>query len=206
MRVGAWAVLISGRGSNLSRLLDDLDEVPIKLVVSSDAQAGGLWRAKRMGIETALTPLESYVTKSGVAKERIDWAKLTEDLRSRGITHVCLAGFMRIVPASFVADWENRLINLHPSLLPEYPGLESIERAYADQADIGVTVHFVNEEVDAGKIISQRRCLKKQDVSRYSLDLTEFLVHVTEQRLLREAVRVLGDADVVRNFQGGLRA
>lgn len=190
MRVG-WAVLISGRGSNLSSLLDHLDELPIKLVLSSSAEAGGLWRAKRMGVEAALVPTEIYRTKDNIEKRRIDWPKLTAVLRSRGITHVCLAGFMKIVPASFVADWENRLINLHPSLLPAYPGLESIERAHADKQDIGVTVHFVNEEVDAGRVISQRRCLKKREVSRYSLDLTEFLVHVTEQRILRDAVRFL---------------
>jgi phosphoribosylglycinamide formyltransferase 1 len=194
MRASRWAVLISGRGSNLSSLLDYQDEIPIGLVVSSSVTAGGLWRARRAGIKTSLTPMTAFTTKTGEQKQRIDWAKLTELLRSNGVTHVCLAGFMKIVPLKFVQDWEGRLINLHPSLLPEYPGLESIERAHKEQADIGVTVHFVNEEVDAGKVISQRRCLKKHEVSRYSLGLTEFLVHVTEQRLLREAVQALGKA------------
>lgn len=192
MRARAWAVLISGRGSNLSSLLDFQDEIPIRVVVSSSATAGGLVRAKRAGIPTFVTPTFAGFSKTGRPTTSIDWALLTFELRSRGVTHICLAGFMKIVPPQFVAEWENRLINLHPSLLPSYPGLDSIERAHKDQADIGVTVHYVNEEVDGGRIISQRRCLKKDDVRRYSLDLTEFLVHVTEQRLLREAVRALG--------------
>ena len=193
MRARAWAVLISGRGSNLSSLLDFQDEIPVRLVVSSSPSAGGLKRAQRAGIKTQITPMIRVESKSGTPKLKIDWDTLTSQLRSAGITHICLAGFMKIVPAKFVSEWNNRLINLHPSLLPAYPGLESIERAHKDQADIGVTVHFVNEEVDGGKIISQRRCLKKHDVSRYSLGLTEFLVHVTEQRLLREAVLSFGN-------------
>lgn len=186
-----WAVLISGRGSNLSSLLDHQDEFQISLVVSSSPTAGGLWKARRAGVATALVPLLA-------GSKKIDWENLSVLLREKRVTHICLAGFMKIVPPSFVKDWQGRLINLHPSLLPAYPGLESIEKAHADGQDLGVSVHFVSEDVDAGKIISQRRCLKKTEVRRYSLGLAEFIVHVAEQRLLGAAVRFLQTSDRIR--------
>lgn len=179
-----WAVLISGRGSNLARLLDHLDEIPLALVVSSKASADGLAKARRAGV-----PVH-------VLEKKIDWAALSSLLRTRGVSHVCLAGFMKIVPPKFVAEWRGRIVNLHPSLLPKYPGLESISVAYAAGDDIGVTVHEVDEGVDTGRIILQRRSLKSEEARRYPLDLAEFYVHVTEQRLLSQ---------VVRTLSGGLR-
>jgi phosphoribosylglycinamide formyltransferase-1 len=175
-----WAVLISGRGSNLSALLDYPDEISISIVVSSKAGADGLAKARRAGIPTL------------ILDKKIDWAGLSETLRSRGVTHICLAGFMRIVPASFVASWlPGRIVNLHPSLLPKYPGLESIAAAFHADDDIGVTVHEVDDGVDTGRVILQRRCLKKPKRLGYSLALAEFTVHVTEQRLLTRVVRAL---------------
>lgn len=174
-----WAVLISGRGSNLSALLDYPDEIPIAVVVSSKASAEGLLKARRAGVPTH------------VLDRKIDWPALTKLLRARGVTHVCLAGFMRIVPAEFVAAWRGRIVNLHPSLLPKYPGLESIALAYAAGDDMGVTVHEVDEGVDTGRVILQRRCLLSSEVHEYPLALAEFKVHVTEQRLLTRVVRTL---------------
>jgi formyltetrahydrofolate-dependent phosphoribosylglycinamide formyltransferase len=181
MRLG---VLISGRGSNLSALLDLREEVGIRVVVSSRPEAYGLLRARRAGVATFITPFrDSTHTK-------IDWIELTRRLEERGVTHLFLAGFMKIVPASFVEYWRGRILNLHPSLLPSYPGLDSIARAYADGAEIGVSVHEVNEEVDAGRIISQRRSLNRAEVREYSLGSAEFLVHVDEQRIVKHAIRV----------------
>lgn len=177
-----WAILISGRGSNLSALLDLGDEMEISLVLSSNSEAPGLFRARRAGVPAEVTPLIEGTRK-------IDWPKLDQRLRQAGITHIFLAGFMRVIPSSFVDLWKDRILNLHPSLLPAYPGLNSIERAYSEGADIGVTVHVVTEEVDAGEVILQRRSLKAGDIGEYSLASAEFLVHVDEQRAVREAVR-----------------
>jgi len=177
-----WAVWISGRGSNLAALLELRDEIDVRLVVSSTPKAYGLLRARRAGVPTMLTPFLPETKK-------IDWPELGRVLRARGVTHIFLAGFMKIVPASFVAEWQGRIVNLHPSLLPKYPGLRSIERAYEDGADIGITVHEVNEEVDAGKVICQRRCLKADEVREYSLREVEFFVHVDEQRTVKEVAR-----------------
>lgn len=172
-----WAVLISGRGSNLAALFELEDEIEIALVVSSNASADGLIKARRAGVA------------SRILEKKIDWVALDAELRRRRITHVCLAGFMRIVPIEFVAQWKNRVVNLHPSLLPKYPGLESIEAAFNADDDLGVTVHYVDEGVDTGNVILQSRCLKSPKANGYSLARTEFLVHVAEQRLLKRAIR-----------------
>lgn len=184
-----WAVLISGRGSNLAALLDLRDEIDIRIVMSSEPKAYGLLRARRAGVPTALTPMVEVATKSGQKKLRIDWPQLEAELHRAGVTHIFLAGFMRIVPADFISRWQGRILNLHPSLLPQYPGLDSIARAFNERASIGVTVHEVNEEVDAGEIICQRHSLNAEELKNYSLASAEFLVHVDEQRVVKEAIR-----------------
>ncbi len=181
-----WGVLISGRGSNLGALLDAREQnLDIRVVLSSNPSAHGLLRARRAGVPAEITPFVSGARK-------IDWVALDLKLRSLGVTHVFLAGFMKIVPASFVGAWRGRILNLHPSLLPLYPGLESIGRAYQDRKPMGLTVHEVNEEVDAGRIVCQRCCLKPTDQGEYpsglSLAEAEFLIHVDEQRTIKEAV------------------
>lgn len=169
-----WAVFISGRGSNLSSLLN-LQNEKIKVVVSSSPKALGVLRARRAGIPVLILP------------RPIQWTDLDQELKRRGINRIFLLGFMRVIPEQFVGAWHRKIINLHPSLLPNYPGLESIERSFADRADMGVTVHEVVEEVDAGKIILQRRCLSSSEIPEYSLGNAEFRVHIDEQRLVEEA-------------------
>lgn len=175
-----WAVLISGRGSNLSALLEHSDEIDVCYVASSRAGADGLFKARRAGVPTDVLP------------KKIDWESLHNELLRRRITHLCLAGFMKIVPAAFVEKWTGRLINLHPSLLPKYPGLESIAVAHGAGDDIGVTVHEVDAGVDTGTAISRKTSLKSDEARGYPLALAEFYVHVTEQRLLTRVVRAFG--------------
>lgn len=176
-----WGILISGRGSNLAALLETREHNDIRLVVSSKSTAYGLLRARRAGVPTALTPL-----KPGT--KRIDWLALDSLLREAGVTHIFLAGFMKVLPSDFVERWAGRMINLHPSLLPLYPGLESIERAHADGTAIGITIHEVTAEVDAGEILLQRRSVDSNAARRMSLEQAEFLVHVDEQRAVKEAI------------------
>jgi phosphoribosylglycinamide formyltransferase 1 len=178
-----WGVLISGRGSNLGALLDARDGTyEVGLVLSSSAQAYGLLRARRAGVRAELTPLIPGTRK-------IDWVALHQLLLQARVTHVFLAGFMKIVPESFLARWERRILNLHPSLLPAYPGLNSIERAHREGAALGVTVHEVIKDVDAGRLVCQRRCLNEQEVREYSLGSSELLMHIDEQRVIKEAIR-----------------
>lgn len=171
-----WAVFISGRGSNLAALLEMRDTIDIALVVSSTGKAHGLLRARRAGVPTLILP------------KPIRWDEIDPALQARGVSDIFLAGFMRVLPAAFVARWHGRILNLHPSLLPLYPGLDSIRRAYEDDADVGASVHVVTEGVDEGQVILQRDSLKRPRARGYSLERSEFTVHVDEQRLIREAV------------------
>lgn len=174
MRRPRLAVFISGRGSNLAVLLELRSVLDVVLVVSSKPNAPGLIRARRAGVRTQ------------VLEKKVDWPALDALLRSHQIELIVLAGFMKIVPEEFVLSWREKIINLHPSLLPKFPGLNAIEQAFAAQEEIGVTLHWVNEILDGGKIIAQRKVINKRSLSRYSLAQAEFLVHVSEHRLMRE--------------------
>ena len=148
------AVLISGRGTNLQALLDACgdDDFPaeIALVLSNRADAAGLARAADAGVPTAIVPHGDYVDR-GSFEEAV-----TATLEASGAELVCLAGFMRVLTETFVAHWHNRLINIHPSLLPAFKGLDTHARALADGVQLsGCTVHYVRTEVDAGTIIVQ---------------------------------------------------
>jgi phosphoribosylglycinamide formyltransferase-1 len=147
-------VLISGRGSNLQALIDATADpsfpAEIALVISNRADAGGLARAEAAGIATKIIPHKDFASR-----EAFD-STLTEALRSAGVGLVCLAGFMRLLTAGFAEDWHDRLINIHPSLLPSFKGLNS--HAQALEAGVrfsGCTVHYVRPEMDAGPIILQ---------------------------------------------------
>ena len=171
MKRKKWAVFISGTGSNLAAILDCRSDIDVVLVVSSTRKAYGCLRARREGVPC-------YVMKN---KE--DWTSVQERLVESGVELIFLAGFMRIVPAPFLKKWEGRMANVHPSLLPEFPGTHSIERAFERGSPLGVTIHEVIAEVDQGPTILQRRSpsLKSESDS-------EFLVHLNEHRMVREVV------------------
>jgi len=148
------AVLISGRGSNLQALLDAEQEAyEIALVVSNVPGAAGLERAREAGVEAIALDHKPY-GKDREAFER----DLDALLIQRNIEIVALAGFMRVLTPFFVRDWAGRLVNIHPSLLPKFPGTKTHERALeAGESEHGCTVHLVVEEVDAGEIIGQAK-------------------------------------------------
>jgi phosphoribosylglycinamide formyltransferase 1 len=147
-------VLISGRGSNLGALIDACADpafpAEIKLVISNRADAGGLARAQAAGIATRVIPHRGYATRAA-----FDDA-LAAALAAEAVELVCLAGFMRLLGEAFVARWHDRLINIHPSLLPAFRGLDTHARALAAGVRFtGCTVHFVRAAVDDGPIIVQ---------------------------------------------------
>lgn len=150
-RVGA---LISGRGSNLQALLDaqgPFCPYEITVVIANNTDAGGLARAREAGVEAIAIDHRAF------GKDRAAFeARLDAELRARSIEMVALAGFMRMLTPFFVTAWAARLINIHPSLLPALPGLDTHARAIAAGAKLhGCTVHWVTEGVDAGPIIGQ---------------------------------------------------
>lgn len=150
------AVLVSGRGSNLSALIEAARAADypaeIALVISNKPDAGGLAIAKEAGIATKIIPHQGYATR-----EAFD-AAVDAALRDANIEIVCLAGFMRILSDWFVERWRGRLINIHPSLLPAYKGINVHARVLAAGERIsGCTVHFVVPELDSGPTIAQAR-------------------------------------------------
>jgi len=147
-------VLISGRGSNLQALIeacqDPATAAEIVLVLSNKANAGGLVRAAAAGVATAVIDHKAYADRAGFD------AELDRRLKTAGVELVCLAGFMRILTDGFIAAWRDRMINIHPSLLPAYRGLDTHARALADGVKLaGCTVHYVRPELDTGPIIVQ---------------------------------------------------
>ena len=148
------AVLISGRGSNMASLIEAAQDpaypAEIVLVVSNRPEAGGLERARAAGIPTAVVDHKGHPDRASFD------AALDATLRQHGIEIVCLAGFMRILTPAFVESWAGRMLNIHPSLLPQFKGTDTHARALAaGVAKHGCTVHFVTPELDSGPIVAQ---------------------------------------------------
>ncbi|MBN8537906.1 MAG: phosphoribosylglycinamide formyltransferase [Deltaproteobacteria bacterium] len=141
------AVLISGRGSNLQTLLDK-EGCNIRLVCSNKKKAPGLLKAKRSGIPT-------------ITFSPFSFSELNSYLLEKKIQKIILLGFMKIIPAEFVNQWQGRIVNLHPSLLPAYPGLDSIENSFKDKAAMGVSLHLVTPEMDEGPLLVQSKVYPK---------------------------------------------
>ena len=148
-------ILISGRGSNMLALVDAVKsgEIPaseVAVVISDRADAAGLEKAGERGVETVV------VERHGRTREEHD-AEIIAELQKRNVKLVCLAGYMRLLSPAFVAALPNKIINIHPSLLPAYPGLNVHERVLAAGEKVsGCTVHYVNDDLDAGPIIAQK--------------------------------------------------
>ena len=148
------AVLISGRGSNLQALINAAaaSDYPAEIVcvVSNNPGAGGLKRAAKAGIATASIDHRDFDRRASFEDA------LHTELITAGVELICLAGFMRLLTAGFVERWPDRIINIHPSLLPSFKGLQTHERVLSEGVRFtGCTVHFVRSEMDAGPIIVQ---------------------------------------------------
>jgi len=168
------AVFISGSGSTLQSLLEMQHQFEIALVVSNKAGALGLKKAKRFG------------KRCLIVKNPIDYQSLHEQLVESKIERIFLAGFMKLIPADFVTKWENRMMNIHPSLLPLYPGLDSALKSWQDQSDMGASIHQVNDQMDQGRIFLQQRSQKAPFEHQMGFDRSEIYLRRTEQHLLRE--------------------
>jgi phosphoribosylglycinamide formyltransferase-1 len=180
------AVLVSGEGSNLQAIIDQVhgrDGVEVVGVASNNAAARGLERAQAAGVETGAFERADYPDR--VARD----AALADWLDTRGAELVVLAGFMELLGSAFIARFSGRIINVHPSLLPAFPGVRAIEQALDyGVKQMGVTVHFVDEGVDSGAIIMQEAFA----INPYSRDIAaiEDQIHEIEHRLLPRAVRL----------------
>ena len=186
-------VVVSGEGSNLQALIDTVhgSDAEIVGVASNRADARGLDRARSAGIETAVFPREDYAEREQRDVALGDW------IDDRGAELIVLAGFMELLTPVFIARFPNRIVNVHPALLPAFAGLRSIEQAIDYGVKVaGVTVHFVDEGVDSGAIILQRAF----DLP-YARDIAavEQQIHQIEHDLLPRAVRLIARGKVSIN-------
>jgi phosphoribosylglycinamide formyltransferase 1 len=180
-------VLISGRGSNLQAMLDAVRdgrlEADVAVVVSNRAGAEGLGRAAAAGVETLV--LDHRASASRSAYDRV----LVEALRERNVDLVCLAGFMRLLGPAFVDAFPNAVLNVHPSLLPAFPGLDAQRQALEHGVKVsGATVHVVTADLDAGPIVRQAAVPVHEDDTVESLSAR---ILVEEHRIYLEAIRIV---------------
>jgi phosphoribosylglycinamide formyltransferase 1 len=179
-------VLASGTGSNLQAILDRVhmrEGIEVVGVGSDKPAAPALERARAAGIETAAFPRDEYADREARDAALGDW------IEARGGDLVVLAGYMQLLSESFVARFRNRAVNVHPALLPAFPGLDAIGQALtAGVETTGVTVHFVDEGVDTGPVILQREVAVPADRDRAEL---ERAIHAVEHELYPEAIRMI---------------
>ena len=181
---GRVAVLVSGSGTNLQALLDDPVIAPaIVLVMADRPSIHALERAADRGIETVVVQADDHWDRDTFTRA------VTHALLEHGVDTVVLAGYMKVLGASFFETFPNRVINVHPSLLPSFPGAHAVRDALAWGVKVtGVTVHLVDDQVDHGPIVMQEPIEVRDDDDWDSL---EARVHEVEHRLLPRAVRAL---------------
>lgn len=180
------AVFASGRGTNFSAIARAVKKGKIKanlaLLVCDNPKAGVINRAKKFGVKIALVKREDFSSK----KDFED--RILEHLAENKIDLVALAGFMRVLSPEFVKQYKNRILNIHPALLPSFKGTEGIKDAFDYGVKItGVTVHFVDEKMDSGPIILQKTVKIEQDDTLESL---EAKIHKVEHKLYPEAIKL----------------
>ena len=181
------AILISGRGSNMVALADAVREgtIPnaeVAIVISDKRDAAGLQSARERGIET-------LVIERGARRRQEHDREIVAALAAREIDLVCLAGYMRVLSSEFINAYRGRILNIHPSLLPAFPGLEAQRQALESGAKVsGCTVHFVDESLDGGPIVAQREVPVLEGDTIESLSAR---ILVEEHKLYAEAVSLV---------------
>jgi phosphoribosylglycinamide formyltransferase-1 len=180
------AVLASGTGTNLQAILDKVhgrDGVRVVGVGSDKPGAMALRRAREEAIDTAIFPVSDFDDRDARDSAIGNW------LEAHQVDLIVLAGYMQLLSPEVVGRFPNRIVNVHPALLPSYPGLDAIGQALRNGAQVtGVTVHFVDEGVDSGPILLQRAIPVPVDRDREAL---ESAIHAVEHELLPEAIRLI---------------
>ena len=185
-------VLLSGSGTNLQAIIDRIADgslnATIELVVSSRPSAYGLQRAEAAGLQTLTLSKEIYANP--MAADEV----IASELYSHKVDYVIMAGYMRMVHAPILVSFPNRVVNLHPALLPSFTGAHAIADAYARGVKVtGVTVHFANAAYDAGPIVAQRPVIVREG---WSVDELETAIHDVEHVLYPDAIQLLAEGRV----------
>ena len=184
-------MLASGGGTNLQAILDTVhgrDGIEVVGVASNKPDARALERAREAGVETKVFERDQYPDRAARDEAIGDW------LAELNVALVVLAGYMELMSPAFVERFRNRIINVHPALLPSFPGLEAVQQALDHGVKVtGVSVHFVDEGVDSGPIILQR-AIEVPDSRDW--DELEERIHAVEHELLPEAIRLIASGAV----------
>ena len=185
-------VLISGSGTNLEAIIERIEEgkldASIELVVSSRPDAYGLKRAERHGLQTLTLSREIY------AEPLLADEIIATELKQHGVEYVVMAGYMRMVHAPILASYPNRVVNLHPALLPSFKGAHAIQDAFDKGVKVtGVTVHFANEDYDCGPIIARRALTVEEG---WDVDELEEHIHEIEHDLYPETLQLIAEGRV----------
>ena len=180
-------VLISGRGSNLQALIEAIAagslNAEIAVVISNNAGAAGLDRARAAGIETLVLDHKAFASRDDYD------AAIAAELRSRGVQLVCLAGFMRLIGPRLLDEFPRGILNIHPSLLPAFPGVDAQHQALDHGVKVsGATVHIVTGELDGGPIVLQSAVAVRDDDT---VDRLSARILIEEHRIYPEAVRMI---------------
>ncbi|MFH1354879.1 MAG: phosphoribosylglycinamide formyltransferase [Candidatus Omnitrophota bacterium] len=180
------AVFASGRGTNFSAIIRAVKKGKIKanlsLLVSDNPKAGAIARAKRAGIRVALVRREDFPSKGDFEK------RIIQHLQEDNIELIVLAGFMRVLGADLIAAYNQRILNIHPAILPSFKGAHGIKDAFDYGVKVtGVTVHFVDEEMDHGPIVLQAQVLVEENDT---LESMEKKIHKIEHKLYPQAIRL----------------
>jgi phosphoribosylglycinamide formyltransferase 1 len=183
------AVLISGRGSNLQALIDAIAErrldAEIAVVISNKANAGGLERARAAGIETLVIDHKAFPSRDAFD------VQIAAELSARGVRLVCLAGFMRLIGPPLLDAFPNGILNIHPSLLPAFPGVDAQRQAFEHGVKIsGATVHLVTGELDGGPIVRQSAVPVRDDDTP---DVLAARILIEEHQIYPEAAQIVLD-------------
>jgi phosphoribosylglycinamide formyltransferase-1 len=179
-------VLISGEGTNLQALLDA--GLPVVAVASDNTKAKGLDRATKAGIEAGAFPAAEFESRERRDEELAEW------LGERGVELVVLAGYMRLLSEPFLDRFPGRILNVHPSLLPSFPGAHAVEDSLVHGVKVtGATVHFVDEGVDTGPIVLQEAVPIREGDTPETLHTR---IQAVEHRLLPQAVRLFLDGNL----------
>ena len=185
-RIFRVAVLASGSGTNLQAILDKVhgrDGIEVVAVASDKPGARALDRATDAGIAAEVFPRDGFASREARDEAISEW------VAAQGAVLIVLAGYMQLLSPGFIGDWRNRVINVHPALLPAFPGLDAIGQALeAGVEATGVTVHFVDEGVDTGAPILQREVPVPPGAAR---DELEAAIHAVEHELLPQAIRLI---------------
>ena len=194
-------VLLSGSGTNLQAIIDRIEagtlDATIELVVSSRPDAYGLKRAEKHGLQTLTLSKEVYADPI-VADEVI-----AAELKMHEVDYVIMAGYMRMVHAPVLLSYPNRVVNLHPALLPSFKGAHAIEDAYEYGVKVtGVTVHFADDRYDCGPIIAQQALVVEEG---WTVEELEEHIHAIEHELYPDTIQLLAEGRVLVDESGRVR-